>query len=49
MPTVIQFISNNLKSSDFKFRIIQNIFKARSPTVDEKSNIQKEVIVLRYH
>lgn len=44
MPTVIQFLSNNLK-----FRVILNIFKARNPTFDEKSNIQKEVMVLRYH
>lgn len=44
-----QFICGNLKSSLFEFRFILNIFKARKPKFGEKSNAQKELMVLRYN
>lgn len=48
---VIQFVSEktSTKSSDSKFRCIMKLYKARRSKFDEKSNVQKEVMVLKYN
>lgn len=44
LPSVFQFLSD--RTSDFKLRLILTIFKDRNPKFDEKSNVQKGVMVL---
>lgn len=45
----VHYWLNLSQFSNFKSSTVSNISKAKNPKFDEKSNVQKEVVVLRYN